>query len=223
SPGPEVLGLCMRRAAHASEPQVGPAAKDVGGERDVAAGQETAIEAAVEVAEIDVEIFGLQAHIADDADFEPGADGPAGVADAAARQARPVRVDVANREPAGEVRQEPVEGVAQPPAHGGEPLVAGLAAGRAQHRRGVSYSRPVAVALGADQGLAELPVVADGAADEAARYVEAIKTVPLGIAPAAAAVDTDVEAGPSVDRIVGRPRLVVGRQIGGGRRSRKRQ
>src|SRR5262245_28867043 len=51
-----------------------------------------------------------------------------------------------------------------------------------------------------------------------------VKAVPLGSAPAAAAVDTDVEAGPGVDRIVGRPRLVVGRQLGGRRRpSRQRQ
>src|SRR5262245_38773331 len=63
SPGPEVRGLFMRHAAQASEPQVRPAAKDVGGERYVAAGQETAIEAAIEVAEIDVEIFGLEAHM----------------------------------------------------------------------------------------------------------------------------------------------------------------
>src|SRR5215831_8428945 len=108
-------GACSCAAlAHASEPQVGPAAKDVGGEGYVAAGQETAIEAAVEVAEIDVEIFGLQAHIADDADFEAGADGPAGVGDAAARQDRQGQagVDVAHREPAGKVEQEAVEGVA---------------------------------------------------------------------------------------------------------------
>src|SRR5262249_37460734 len=180
SPGPQVRGLFMRRAAQASEPQVRPAAKDVGGERDVAAGQETAIEAAVEVAEIDVEIFGLQAHIADDAVWEPGAQGPAGVADAAARQQGRVGVDVAEREPAGEVRQEAVEGEAYPPAHGGEPLVARLAAPRAQHGGRPFDARPVDVALGAQHRRAELPVVADGAADEAARHVEAIKAVPLG-------------------------------------------
>src|SRR5215813_9176508 len=112
SPGPEVRGSVVRRAAQASEPQVRPAAKDVGGERHVAAGRETAIEAAVEVAEIDVEILGLEAHIADDADFDAGAHGPAGVADAAARQQRQGGVDVAEREPAGEVGQEAVEGQA---------------------------------------------------------------------------------------------------------------
>src|SRR5262245_51747989 len=131
SPGPQLRGLFVRRAAQASEPQVRPAAKDAGGERHVAAGRKTAIEAAVEVAEIDVKIFGLQAHIADKADFEAGAHGPAGVADAAARQDRHGGVDVAEREPAGDVRQEAVEGQAEPPARGGEPLVAGLAAPRA--------------------------------------------------------------------------------------------
>src|SRR5215831_581490 len=215
SPGPEVRGLFMRRAAQASEPQVRPAAKDVGGERYVAAGQETAIEAAIEVAEIDVEILGLQAHIADDADFEAGAHGPAGVSDAAARQDRQGQagVDVAHREPAGKVGQEAVEGVAYPPAHGGEPLVAGLAAPRAQHGGRPFDARPVDVALGADHRLAELPVVAHGAADEAAGHVERVHAVPLGATPTAAAVDADVEAGPGVDRIVDRPRLVVGRQI----------
>src|SRR5262245_30255085 len=219
SPGREVRGLFVRRAAQASEPQVRPAAKDAGGERYVAAGRKTAIEAAVEVAEIDVKIFGLQAHIADEADFEAGAHGPAGVADAAARQDRHGGVDIAEREPAGDVRQEAVEGQAEPPARGGEPLVAGLAAPRAQHGGRAFDARLVDVAFRADYRLAELPIIADGAADEAARHVERIQAVPLGATPAAAAVDTDVEAGPGVDRIIGRPRLVVGRQIGGARRA----
>src|SRR5262249_5129687 len=119
---------------------------------------------------------------------------------------------------AGAGRREAVEGQAEPPARGGEPLVAGLAASRAQHGGRAFDARPVDVAFRADHRLAELPVVADGAADEAARDVEAIHGVPLGTAPAAAAVDTDLEAGPGVDRIVGRSRLVVGRQLGGRRR-----
>src|SRR6516225_9026498 len=168
-PRTEVRGLVVRRAGQASEPQVRPAAKDVGGERHVAAGRKTAVEAAVEVAEIDVEILGLEAHVADDADFEAGAHGPAGVADAPARQQRQRGVDVAEREPAGEVGQEAVEGESHAPAHGGEPLVARLAAPGAEHRGRSFDARPVDVALGANHHLAELPVVADGAADEAAR------------------------------------------------------
>src|SRR5256886_7176090 len=112
SPGPEVRGLFMRRAGQASEPQVRPAAKDVGGERHVAAGRETAIEAAVEVAEIDVEILVLEAHIADDADLDAGAHGPAGVADAASRQQRQGGIDVAELEAAREGGQDAVEGQA---------------------------------------------------------------------------------------------------------------
>src|SRR5262249_58847432 len=126
--------------------------------------------------------------------------------------------------PAGKVGQEAVEGVAHAPAHGGEPLVAGLAAPRAQHGGRPFDARPVDIALGADHHRAELPVVADGAADEAARHVERVHAVPLGATPTAAAVDADVEAGPGVDRVVDRPRLVVGGQIGGASRpSRQRQ
>src|SRR5262249_13966453 len=98
-----------------------------------------------------------------EADFEAGAHGPAGVADAAARQDRHGGVDVAEREPAGDVRQEAVEGQAEPPARGGEPLVAGLAAPRAQHGGRAFDARPVDVAFRAEHRLAELPVVADGA------------------------------------------------------------
>src|SRR5262249_13954516 len=224
SPGPEVRGSVVRRAAGGHDRRVRPAAKDVGGERHVAAGRETAIEAAVEVAEIDVEILSLEAHVADDADFEAGAHGPAGVADAAARQQRQRGVDVAEREPAGEVGQETVEGEAHAPARGAEPLVARLAAPRTQHRGRSFDARPVDVALGANHALAELPVVADGAADEPAGHVEAVHGVPLRTAPAAAAVDADVEAGPGIYWIVGRPRLVIGRRLGFSHRpSRQRQ
>src|SRR5262249_62225511 len=109
---------------------------------------------------------------------------------------------------AGDVGQEAIQGEAHAPARGGEPLVARLAASRAQHRGRPFDARPVDVALGADHHLAELPVVADGGADEAARQVEAVYGVPLGTAPTAAAVHADVEAGPGLDRLVGRPLLI---------------
>src|SRR5262249_1816223 len=141
----------MRRAAK-SDPHVGAAAEDAGGERDVAAGGEAAIEA--------------------------------------------------------------VEAKAHAPARGGKPLVAGLATRRAQHGGGAFNARPVDVALGSDDGLAELPVVTDGAADEAAREVERIHGVPLGTAPAAAAVDAEIKPGPGIDRIVGRSRLEMGPRRG---------
>src|SRR5262249_61015831 len=152
-----------------------------------------------------------------------GPRGRAGVAAAAARKERQGGVDTADANPRGDVGQEAVEGQAEPPARGGEPLVAGLAAPRAQHGGRAFDARPVDVAFRADYRLAELPIIADGAADEAARYVERIQAVPLGATPSAAAVDTDVEAGPGVDRIIGRPRLEERRLIGGAPPATRRQ
>src|SRR5262245_42936751 len=162
-------GLCFKsRGGEALEAHVGAAAKDVAGERYVAVRRETAIEPAVEVAEIDIQVLGLHTHIADKADLEAGADRPAGVADAPARQARPGGIDVAEREPAGEVGHETVEAKAQSRARGGKPLVAGLARRRSTEHRGRAFNaRPIDVAFRADHGLAELPVIANGAADEA--------------------------------------------------------
>src|SRR6266851_4546325 len=178
-----------------SEPHVGAGAKQVGVERHVAGRHEGAIEAAVEVAEIDVEVLGLHADIADDAELEAGADRPARRGDAAGREARQGGIDVADREAAGEIRQEPVQGIAEAAAHGRQPVVARRAAGRAQSRRRSPDVGPVDVAFDAERGLAELPIVADGAADQPARHVEPIDAVPLRAAPAAAAVDAEIEAG----------------------------
>src|SRR5712691_5669841 len=178
-----------------SEPHVRAGAKQVGVERHVAGRHEGAIEAAVEVAEL-----------------EAGADRPARRGDAAGREARQGGIDVADREAAGEIRQEPVQGIAEAAAHGRQPVVARRAAGRAQSRRRSPDVGPVDVALDAERGLAELPIVADGAADQPARHVEPVDAVPLRAAPAAAAVDAEIEAGPAVARIVER-RLVAGQHI----------
>src|SRR5262245_38350465 len=106
TPGPMVRGFVLAAAPFASEPDVEAPTEDVGVERRVAGRHESAIETAIEIAEIDVEVLGLHAHIADDADLEPGAEGPAGTAVAAAGKARPGRIDVAGRESAGDVGQE---------------------------------------------------------------------------------------------------------------------
>src|SRR5260370_22097415 len=153
-----------------------------------------------------------------------GTDGPAGMGDAAARKARPVSIDVAEREPAGEVRQEAIESIAHAPARSGKPVVARLATGRAQHRRRPFDAGPVDVAFCADDRTGELPVVADRTADEAAREVERIYGVPLRATPAAAAVAADIEAAPGLDRSACRVRLGIPCEIGGGGRpSRQRQ
>src|SRR2546423_651832 len=133
----------MVRVERGSEPHVQAAAKDVGVERHVAVGGKPAIEAAIEVAEVDIEILGLHAHVWNDADLEAAAHGPAGGGDAAAGEARHGRVDVAEREPGGEVGQEPVEGIAGTAARGGEPVVAGLAAGGTKGVRGAADAGPV--------------------------------------------------------------------------------
>src|SRR5262245_32894776 len=217
TPGPLVRGFVLAAAPFASEPDVEASTEDVGIERRVTGRHEAAIETAVEVAEIDIEVLGLHADVADHADLESDAEGPAGTAVAAAGQARPGRIDVASGEAAGDVGHEAVEGVAEAAARGDEPLVARLAAGGAQHVRRALDPRPVDVAFGAEHDLVDLPVVADGAADEAAGDVELVDAVPLRRAPTAAAVDAEIEAGPVVDRgVVGRRRRrrPVARNVG---------
>src|SRR6202035_4412724 len=127
---------------------------------------------------------------------------------------------------AGDDRHEAVGGVAEPAAHGGEPVVAGLAAERAGGVGGAVDVGPVDVAFQADDALAELIIVADRSADQAAGGVEAASAIPGRTAEAAAAVDADVEAGPVVDRN-GNRSLVIGRwrrtrrKIGRRRRARQ--
>src|SRR5262245_1511646 len=224
TPGPVVRGFVLAAAPFASEPDVEASTEEVGVERRVAGRRETAIETAIEIAEIDIKVLGLHAHIADHADLEPDAEGPAGVAVAAAGQSRPRRADIPGRETAGDVGHEAVEGVAEAAAGGDEPLVARLAAGGTQHVRRALDSRPVDVAFGAQHDLVDLPVVADGAADEAAGDVEVVDAVPLRRAPAAATVDAEIEAGPVVDRgvILGRRRRPIARDVGAGGRPNRR-
>src|SRR5262245_53203964 len=106
TPGPLVRGFVLAAAPFASEPDVEASTEEVGIERRVAGRHETAIETAIEIAEIDIEVLGLHAHIADHADLESDAEGPAGTAVAAAGKARPGRIDVAGGEAASDVGQE---------------------------------------------------------------------------------------------------------------------
>src|SRR6202044_3410306 len=87
-------------------------------------------------------------------------------------------------------------------AHGREPGVAGAAAQGAQ-RRGIGAFEvgPIDIALEAEDGAADLPIIAGGAADEAAGQPDAIRVrIPIGMAPAAAAVDAEIEAAPVIGR-----------------------
>ena len=104
-PGLFVLVLLPR-----SEPEVDAAAHEMGAEPHVVRIDAVAAgEAAVELAEIDIEIFGLRGPVAGDHEFDAAADGPAGIGVVGAGEARLARADVADRETAGDERQEAVE------------------------------------------------------------------------------------------------------------------
>ena len=175
----------------------------------------------VVVAEVDVEIFGLRRPVAGDGELETAADGPADVGFLIAAEAGLAGADVAEGGTTCDVGHEPVEGVADATADGAEPGVLGLAQCRqaaCEVGRAVDIG-PVEVAFEAEHPVGDLPIVADGAADHPTVDVERAGRVPARLAPGAAAVDADVEAGPVVDRGVDRDRplrdrLVAARQIG---------
>src|SRR6185437_8168948 len=122
-------------------------------------------------AQIDVEIFGLDAPRAGDAVFEAAAEGPADFGIARPADAGDVGLDVAERGAAGHVRQEAAERVAEPPARGAQPVVARLTR-RSGAGRAAADVAPVDVAFEAEHGLVHLPVIAERAADQTARCIE---------------------------------------------------
>src|SRR6185437_7889219 len=116
-------------------------------------------------------------------------------------------LDVAERGATGDVGQEAVEGVADAAATGAQPAVLGRAAGgaagaadSAAGRRSVDPAG-VDVAFQAEDEVAGLPVVAEGAAEQIFLGVEADvagdRVVPVAMATGVAAVKAQVEAGPA--------------------------
>src|SRR5208337_2205131 len=97
-------------------------------------------------------------------------------------------LDVAERRAGGDIGQEPVGGVTEAATHGRKPAVAGLATGRAAGGGRPLHAAPIDVAFGADDGTAVLVIVADGAAREGTRKIEAAGRVPRRASKAAAAV-----------------------------------
>jgi hypothetical protein len=187
-------------------------AHDIVLHRDIV-GRRAATGAAIKLAEIDVEIFGLSAPVAGQRNFNPAADGPAGIGGAVAGKARSRRLDVTDGETAGQIGHDAAEGVAGAAAHGGEPAIAG-AATRAAARIAAAFEvRPVEIAFEAEHSIAVLPVVTGGAADLAAGRADAGGlTRPPGMTPAAAAVGADIETGPVIDRRILRRRRLVERR-----------
>src|SRR3954470_2334786 len=86
---------------------------------------------AVQVAEIDIEIFALRRPIAGQCEFHAAAHRPADIAVAFAGEARRARLDVAEGGAAEDERQPAIDGIAEPRARGAEPAVGGGAAERA--------------------------------------------------------------------------------------------
>ncbi len=146
-------------------------------------------EGGAEAAEIDVEVFDLGGPVAEEGVFEAGAGGPADAGFAGAQRQRiDRRLDVAECGAAGDVRHEPIEGVADAAARGGEPLVRGFA-GQAEAAVGAALEvGPGDVALKAPDERTGLVVVAERAADDESRRAGVdVERAPVRFAPAVAA------------------------------------
>src|SRR5665811_1230047 len=141
-----------------------------------------------------------------------------------------VRIDVAEGRAAGDVGHEAAEGIAETAPRGRQPRIAGFA--RCTETGAAAGAAadiaPVAVTLEAEHGLAHLVIITDGAADDGAGEVVAVRServAPIRMAKAAAAVDADIEAGPVVRRLIHR-RLsrhgLPARHVRGARRPRHR-
>ncbi len=165
-------GLCRVSDRRADQNRIVDAgAADVARERYLV-GNRAAGDAAIEVAEIDVEIFGLQAPWLLTANSTPAPAVQPALVSSETLTPGESRLHVADREAAGDVGQEAIEGVAGARACSAEPVIAGLAARRAAVERAAVDVGPIEVALDAEHPRSGLPVVADGAADETARQVK---------------------------------------------------
>src|ERR1700735_4581606 len=162
-------------------------AQNVGVERYVVVHKPgAAVQTAVELAEIDIKIFDLGRPILGDCTLKPAAERPAGIGGTCRGKARCRGADIAERRTAGDKGHEAIGGIAEAAANRRQPSVAGLTAERATIVRAVDVG-PIDVTFDAEHRAAPLIIVADGAADEAARNVAVAGRVPARIAECAAA------------------------------------
>jgi hypothetical protein len=117
------------------------------------------------------------------------------VGDGAARKTKQAGIDISHRQTGGEIREKAVECVAEPSPHGRKPVVARVAAWRTEDGRGPANARPVDIAFSSEDDPIDLPIVADGPADEATRDL-IYQHYPPGAAPTAAAIDAQIETRP---------------------------
>src|SRR5262249_28781239 len=152
------------------------------------------------IAEIDIEPLDLGSPTVGKSPFHSGAGGPARLV-AGVAGAIEIRLHIGESAAGSEVQQDAVGGITGAPAHGGEPVIAGLAIAAevadAGSRPGVNAGI-VPVALDAKDKSTGLPIDAERAADDAAiivhragrsgEGVDGVRGV-FDIAPAPAAVD----------------------------------
>src|SRR3569623_626609 len=222
---PGVLQFWKYRA-RGLEAEVDTGADDVGLERHVVGRTRDARagRAAIELAEVDVEIFELDAPVRPHRVFHAETRGPAdlGLGGIAERRRR---LDVADAGAAGQVRQEVVPaGIAEAAARGREPVQLGLAGAAGAVGRAL-HARIVDVAFQAPDPGAGLEIVADGQAAEDALGARAHRRrIPIRFAEAVADIGADVEAGPiGIGRSDVSRRLVGTRQVGGMSSERHRE
>src|SRR6516162_5319919 len=140
--------------------------------RNVVVRQPAAIRAAIELAEINMQVFRFRGPIARQRHFDAAADGPAGVGRAGAWKSRSRSADIANGKAARHIGQNAAERIAGAAAHGREPAIAGAAAGAKCRAARAAQIRPIDIALETEHGVAELPIVAGRAAGLGARKVD---------------------------------------------------
>src|ERR1019366_6956699 len=163
----EIYTLSLHDALPISVVDAG--AHQIGGEAHVG-GRAAWHDAAASLAEIDIEIFDLGGPRSGDGRLKTAA--------------------------AGDVGHEAAEGIAETAPRGRQPRIAGFA--RCTETGAAAGAAadiaPVAVTLEAEYGLAHLVIITDGAADDGAGEVVAVRServAPIRMAKAAAAVDAD--------------------------------
>src|SRR5262249_55082159 len=132
---------------------------------------------AIEFAEIDIEIFGLDRPVRREGIFSAGANGPAELGRVVGANGRHARLDIAVSGAGRDIGQEAVDAVTSAKPRRTEPITFRLTAGGAKRAsRRTLRVIPVEVALDAEDGLAPLVIVTDGAAEQRAfgRGVRAI-------------------------------------------------
>ena len=182
---------------------------DVLGERDGRSCAGATREWAGLVAKIDVEVFDLGGPVRRECEFDAPACSPTRLCRAAERQHTRGSLEIAESGAARPVDQKAVKRIAGTAARGGEPVALGGATGEgATASDGVGGAievRPVAIGLDAQHELAPLVIAANRAADQEAVRAEVAGRAKYGIGPVAvtesiAAVDADIDAGPTEHR-----------------------